>query len=37
MKIKDAIEFYKDFYKDFDEKKCNELLEFMNLDKESKG
>ncbi len=36
MKIKDAIEFYKDFYKDFDEKKCNELLQFMNLDKDSK-
>lgn len=36
MKIKDAVEFYKDFYGDFSEKKCNELLEFMNLDKESK-
>ena len=36
MKIKDAIQFYKDFYKDFSEKKCNELLEFMNLDRESK-
>ncbi len=36
MKIKDAVGFYKDFYKDFDEKKCNELLEFMNLDRESK-
>ncbi|MCR1934585.1 ABC transporter ATP-binding protein [Clostridium tepidum] len=36
MKIKDAVEFYKDFYADFNEKKCNELLQFMNLDKESK-
>lgn len=36
MKIKDAIQFYKDFYKDFSEKKALELLEFMNLDLESK-
>ena len=32
----ERLQGYKDFYKDFDEKKCNELLEFMNLDKESK-
>ncbi|MTK12665.1 MAG: ABC transporter ATP-binding protein [Clostridiaceae bacterium] len=36
MKIKDAIQFFKDFYKDFDEKKAKELLEFMNLDINSK-
>ncbi|WP_050608016.1 ABC transporter ATP-binding protein [Clostridium niameyense] len=36
MKIKDSINFYKDFYKDFDKKKCDELIEFMELDKESK-
>ena len=32
MKVKDAVRFFKDFYKDFDEKKAAELLEFMNLD-----
>jgi len=36
MKIKDAVEFFKDFYEDFDEKRCKELLEFMNLEEESK-
>lgn len=36
MKISDAIELFKDFYKDFDENKCNELLEFMKLDKSLK-
>lgn len=36
MKIKDAIQFFKDFYEDFDEKKAKELLEFMNLDINSK-
>ncbi len=36
MKIKDAVDFFKDFYKDFDEKKAKELLEFMNLDANSK-
>ncbi|WP_125152953.1 ABC transporter ATP-binding protein [Clostridium rectalis] len=36
MKIKDAIEFYKDFYNDFDEKKARNLLKFMKLDEESK-
>lgn len=32
MKIKDTINYFKDFYCDFDEKKAYELLEFMNLD-----
>lgn len=36
MKIKDAVEFFKDFYTDFDEKKAYELLDFMELDKEAK-
>lgn len=36
MKIKNAIEFFRDFYRDFDEKKAKELLEFMNLDINSK-
>lgn len=36
MKIKDAIDFFKDFYKDFDENKSKELLDFMNLDINSK-
>lgn len=36
MKIKDAIEFYKDFYEDFQLDKCKELLKFMNLDEDMK-
>lgn len=32
MKIKDAVQFFKDFYADFDENKGKELLEFMKLD-----
>lgn len=32
MKISDTIKFYKDFFPDFDEKKCKNLLKFMNLD-----
>jgi ABC-2 type transport system ATP-binding protein len=36
MKIKDAVDFFKDFYSNFDEKKAYELLEFMKLDKDSK-
>lgn len=36
MTIEDAIEFYKDFYKDFDEVKANELLKFMKLEKNMK-
>lgn len=36
MKVKDAIDFYKDFYNDFDEKKAHELLDFMKLDVDQK-
>ncbi|KEI04541.1 ABC transporter ATP-binding protein [Clostridium botulinum] len=36
MKIKDAIGFFKDFYKDFDEKKCHNLLKFMKLEEDLK-
>jgi ABC-2 type transport system ATP-binding protein len=36
MKIKDAIDFFKDFYKDFDCDKALKMLEFMNLDIDSK-
>ena len=36
MKIEEAIEFFKDFYEDFDENKAYELLDFMKLDKEAK-
>ncbi len=36
MKIKDAIEFFNSFYKDFDKDKSMELLKFMNLDVNSK-
>lgn len=36
MKIKDAFEYFKDFYMDFDEIKAKELLKFMKLDEESK-
>jgi len=32
MKIKDAVQYFKDFYADFDEKKAAGLLEFMKLD-----
>lgn len=32
MKVRDALNFYKDFYKDFNEKKAKELLKFMDLD-----
>lgn len=32
MKIKDAVQYFKDFYGDFDEKKAAELLDFMKLD-----
>lgn len=35
MKIKDAVQYFKDFYVDFDEKKAFELLEFMKLDSNS--
>ncbi len=36
MKIDDAINFFKDFYEDFDEGKADELLSFMNLDRAMK-
>ncbi|WP_411679561.1 ABC transporter ATP-binding protein [Clostridium thailandense] len=36
MKIKDAVDYFRDFYIDFDEKKAKELLKFMNLDINSK-
>ncbi|MBU5484780.1 ABC transporter ATP-binding protein [Clostridium sp. MSJ-11] len=36
MKIKDSIEFYKDFYEDFEMEKCKELLRFMNLNEDMK-
>lgn len=36
MTIMDAFEFYKDFYSDFDEKKFEELLDFMKLEKSMK-
>lgn len=36
MKISDAISMYKDFFKDFDEKRADELLQFMKLEKNMK-
>lgn len=36
MNIQEAINFYKDFYKDFNEVKAYELLDFMKLNKNSK-
>lgn len=36
MKISDAIQFYADFYTDFDKKKMEELLDFMNLNSDLK-
>lgn len=36
MKIQDAIDMYKDFYSDFDEKKADDLLKFMKLEKNMK-
>ncbi|KGK85513.1 ABC transporter ATP-binding protein [Clostridium sp. HMP27] len=36
MKIKDAVEFFKDFYKDFHEERCSELLKFMKLEEDMK-
>jgi len=35
MKIKDAVQYFKDFYADFDELKAVKLLEFMKLDLQS--
>lgn len=36
MKIKDALDFYEDFFKDFDREKAEDLLQFMKLDIDSK-
>lgn len=36
MRVKDSIEFFKDFYKDFDEERCNKLIKFMDLNIKSK-
>lgn len=36
MTIQEAVNFYKDFYKDFDENKAYELLKFMKLDRNAK-
>lgn len=36
MTVKDALGMYNDFYEDFDEKKSEDLLQFMKLDKEMK-
>lgn len=36
MKIEDAKDFYMDFYGDFDQKKFDELLSFMDLEKNMK-
>jgi len=36
MEIKDAVEFFKDFYKDFDENKAKDLLKFMKLNENQK-
>lgn len=36
MSIKDALNFYSDFYYDFDEKRAEELLHFMQLEKNMK-
>ena len=36
MSVEDACKFYKDFYSDFDEKRFEELLDFMKLEKSMK-
>ena len=36
MNVQDAINFYKDFYDDFDEAKAYELLKFMKLERDMK-
>jgi ABC-2 type transport system ATP-binding protein len=36
MKIKDAIDFFKDFYGDFEVERCKKILQFMELDEDSK-
>ena len=36
MKVKDAVEFFQDFYKDFDKEKAANLLDFMKLEGDQK-
>lgn len=36
MKIKDAVDYFEDFYSDFERQKALDLIKFMNLDAESK-
>ena len=36
MKVKDIIEFFKDFYSDFDMEKAEEMLKSLNIDKNEK-
>lgn len=36
MKVQDAVDFFKDFYNDFDENRAYKLLDFMKLDRNLK-
>lgn len=36
MKVKDILEFFYDFYEDFDVQKANEMINFLNIDKNEK-
>lgn len=36
MKVNDAVGFYRDFYRDFDEDKARKMLDFMNLSPKDK-
>ena len=36
MKVKDILEFFKDFYSDFDMEKAEEMLKSLNIDKNEK-
>ncbi|MNI40976.1 putative ABC transporter ATP-binding protein YxlF [compost metagenome] len=36
MKVRDAIQFYKDFYSDFDLEKARRMLDFMNLNEKDR-
>jgi len=36
MRVRDAVAFYRDFYKDFDEEKARKMLEFMHLAEQDK-
>ena len=36
MTVKDALQMYQDFYQDFDDKKAEDLLQFMKLDRAMK-